>query len=230
MFKIFSLIFLLSPSLFAGSVSVQGECFKTVAPDKASITFNIEHLEKDVESATQKTVDKYNQLKSKIKSLKLNDAQIETSAYRVSTQNKWINGKQIFEGYRALQSLTLETSDLSKVGKSIEVANRLKVKNIGQLTHTISTKLRRKTESECLKEASLDAQKKARTLAKSLGAKLGKVQKISEYEQAVSGPQPRMMMESLGMNKVRGGGATSPSIDVGKRDIQKYINVTFELI
>lgn len=211
------------------TIVVSGHCQRKVAQDRVSVTITAEFLEPNATTASQKTTQTYNQLRDKIKKLNLKDAEISTTEYSLNEDIQWIKNTQKSMGFRARQSLNVETSEMNKIGEALKVAQDLGIKRISGLSTFVSPELLKSEREACLEEAFKNAKSKADRLAKISGVKIGSVLKMNESGTSTPDfPQPRfkaaMMMDAATESA---GGA--PAIDSKSELIQTQLEVIFQL-
>jgi uncharacterized protein YggE len=211
------------------SITVTGSCEKQLTSDRGSVILTVEHTDKNVKIATQKTTEVYNKLKKEIESLKLAKAELETVEYSVNEHKEWENNKNISKGFKARLGLKISTSEIARLGEVLIKANELAVTDVGALNSYVSDELFKAQEQDCLKIAAKDALKKAETLASSLDAKVDGVLEINQGQLASPAPfQPRFMHKSSRMVEAMSADA-APEISGGKQNYKIEISVTFKI-
>lgn len=211
------------------TVSVEGECEKSVTPDRASLVLTIENIDKSVKVANQKTSDTYAHVKKDVESMNLKSVELRTTEFNVNEHKEWENQKMISKGFKSRMGLFIATDDLNKIGDVMVVANKHGVQEVGSLNMFISDSKLKNLKDDCLKEASYDAKRKADVLAKALGTKVLEVLTISET--ATSAPLPRPMPMMRGAMKMMSADAemASPTVEAGKEKFNLKIYTTFKI-
>lgn len=210
------------------SIQVQGECHKKLLSDRASVQITVEIKEKGLESATEKLAKKYNQLQKKIKDLKLEDLEIKTTHYQVNPEYNWANNKREFIGYLASMGLQIETSEIDRLPLAFGIATELSISNVGNLNTFLSSDLIKKEYRKCLGVALLDAESKAKMMAKTLKLEIGAALAISEGpEQNINPPIP---IHTMGFKSMQASSLeSSPEISPSKETFKTQVSVIFEL-
>ena len=224
------LLILISFSTYAEdkirSVKVFGECDKKLETDRGSITVTVTNTHADIKKATWETTDTYNKFKAQIMSLDLKDKEVETVNYNVYEKKEWTRKKYVFKGYTAEMGLKISTSEVSRVGEIIKLANKFKISKIGSLTTFVSKKLQKEEYTKCLSVASANALEKAKKLAGALSAEIGKVMTINETGASRTSPVPiRHHRMEMAMAK----SAEAPQITGKKVDFNVRVDVEFML-
>lgn len=229
--KWFILIYFISLPVLAEHdrlVTVSGECSMQVIPDRGSITATIDHLNKEVKIATQKTAEVYNKFKKEIENLGLKNMELKTTEYQVFEQKDWEKDKHVSKGYRARMGLNISTEEISRLGDIMNVAAKIGVTEVSSLNTYVSDSKLKSLESQCLKEAALDARKKADTLASALNAKVKEVVNITNADVSLPIPRPfergAMMQKSMAMMD-----SAPPSVEAGKEKYSLKIQATFRM-
>ena len=227
--KFFALIsFLISSSVMASSsfVNVTGRCQIKVIPDQASLSFTAESLEKDQQKAVAKMTAQMNSLTEKMKALKLKDTILETSGYNVYEQRDWENNKMISKGYRASLTLTVTSSDITRMGEAISEGSKVGITNVGNLRTFLSLEKEQAEYLKCLDIAAADARAKAEQLTRKLKAKLGDVLEIFERAQS---SRPAPVYERAMMSLKSNSDAAPVSVEAGEQVLSTQIEVKFSL-
>lgn len=113
----------------------------------------------------------------------------DLSAGQVSVEKdyKWVKNTQVFQGYRATQSLTLRLKDLRRLGALMEDFSEGKITRISGIWygHSSLDSLEREAEAKALANARLSAEK----LCLGLGGTLGDAIEVTNYP-PVQGESP----------------------------------------
>ena len=176
------------------TIEVTGNGEAHVAPDVASLNLAIEtHAATAQESAGQnaalakKVVDAL--------TAKLNGkGKVWTGGYSLYpeySESPQPNQKPAVTGYRAENSITVETGEIGMLGGLIDTAIQAGANRINFLNFTLRDESQARSQAIAL--AAKDAQTQADSLAKSLGVKLGPVVKATTEAEARPMPVMRMM-------------------------------------
>lgn len=205
-------------------VKVFGECNKRLETDRGSIVVTVTNTEKDIKKSTWKTTNTYNKFKSSIMALDLKDKEVETVNYNVFEKKEWTRKKYVSLGYTAEMGLKISTSEISRIGDIIKLANKFEIKKIGSLNTFVSKALQKKEYTNCLSTASKDALEKAKRLASVLSAKVGKVLTINETR-TIDRPPIRHRRMEMAMAK----SAVAPDVTPSKIDFTVRVDIEFQL-
>ena len=205
-------------------IQVQGRCQTKVSPDRAMITFTAENQSKNQKEAFAKTNQQINNLKEQIKKLNLEKLELKNSSYTVYPVREYEKEKVVDKGIRVSLSLEVMTSQIERIGETLELASKEGITNVGSLGTFLSQEKNQAEYLKCLDVASDDARAKAKQLAKKLDVGLGQVVRVIESPATVSTPvyHERAMMKSA-MSDAGG----SPAIEPGTQEFSTTIEVSF---
>jgi uncharacterized protein YggE len=213
-------------SVSNNTIDVAGQCEKKVMPDRGQITFTIVELQKEPSSAAQKLSARSEKLMEALKKLTLKDSAVTTTGITLQERKEYENNKYVSKGFEARTSISLQTSEIEKLGKAFSVAGSQNVDNIESFSTFLSTAKFNTEYNDCLEDAVKNARLKADRLAKAAGAQVGAVEQISE-SQAPSQPHP------VPFAKMQMASAASESMDmpvaVGNQDFKVSVFVRFKV-
>lgn len=206
------------------TITVSGSGDVSAAPDRAVVTLGVEARGSD-QRATQTEVEQV--VRDFLKAtgeLGIDKKDVKTAQLNIRPEYDWSKGNnRRLIGYYVHRSLQVQLDDLSKLGLLLERATDLGVNQASppELESSRKDDLMR----EALAKAAVNARENARTVARTLDAKVGKVRKISTTNVSFQPPPgPRMMaMES----RAKGGADT---FEVGEIKFNADVTVEFDLI
>jgi uncharacterized protein YggE len=127
-------------------------------------------------------------------------------------------------GYRADNSLVVETSSFDVIGPFIDTAVAAGATQLGQLTFALRDD--RKARGDALVAAANDAQMRAQTVARAMGVKIKRLLKIVVIGEIQAQPQPyRLMAASVGAPQM----AVPTPIKPGEITVSATITVLYDL-
>ncbi|MFZ1122433.1 MAG: SIMPL domain-containing protein [Candidatus Binataceae bacterium] len=214
------------PPQEARTIEVTGNGEAHVAPDVASLNLAIEtHAATAQQSAGQnaalaeKVVDALNtKLQGKGK--------VWTGGYSLYPEysdSSRPNDKPVVTGYRAENSITVETGEIGMLGGLIDTAIEAGANRINFLNFTLRDESQARGQAIAL--AAKDAQTQADALAKSLGVKLGPVVKATTVWE--NRPMPVMrMMAGVGASATMG--APTP-VQPNEVTVPATVSITYQI-
>ncbi|MEM2094041.1 MAG: SIMPL domain-containing protein, partial [Candidatus Bathyarchaeia archaeon] len=166
---------------------VNGNGFATADPDKVKISLGIITQAKTSEEANSQNAHILSQLLSRLANAGIPKNHVETSAYNIYPIFEYPEkGQAVLVGYRAEHQILVtvvsaEVGQLGvKSGEVIDLAVSVGVNQVYGIQFAVSDSVLKELGNLALKNAVLDAQSKAETVANTLGIKLSGVHTISE--------------------------------------------------
>ena len=208
----------------ARTIEVTGNGEAHVAPDVASLNLAIEtHAATAQQSAgqnaalAQKVVDA---LTTKLQG----KGKVWTGGYSLYPEynEPRPNEKAVVTGYRAENSITVETGEIGMLGGLIDTAIAAGANRINFLNFTLRDESQARSQAIAL--AAKDAQTQAESLAKSLGVKLGPVVKATT--EAENRPMPVMRAGAMAMNASMG--APTP-VQPNEVTVPATVSITYQI-
>jgi uncharacterized protein YggE len=231
-FRLFSLALLAAAGLAAADappdrvVTVSGSGEIQVAPDKALVMVAVEARNPTLQTAQQevnRTVERFLALCDE---LHIPRQQVQSSSANVQAEFDWNNEthERRMLGYFVSRQIQVDLRDLDRLGPLMEKAVEIGVNQVSppQLETTRAEALRR----EALSKAADDARLSAEALAKTLGARVGKVRRIASSDVGLQPPQP--MERGVAMMAKAGGGAET--YETGQIRINAEVTAEFDLL
>ncbi len=212
------------PPQSARTIEVTGNGEAHVAPDVASLNLAIEtHAPTAQQSAgqnaalAQKVVDA---LTTKLQG----KGKVWTGGYSLYPEynEPRPNEKPVVTGYRAENSITVETGEIGMLGGLIDTAIDAGANRINFLNFTLRDESQARSQAIAL--AAKDAQAQADSLAKSLGVRLGPVVKATT--EAESRPMPVMRMGAMAMSSSMG--APTP-VQPNEVTVPATVSITYQI-
>ncbi len=203
------------------TVDVMGEGFVKVVPDEVTINVQVENKGKDPQELKKKNGFVINEVLSFIKSMKIDDKNVQTEYVRLNKNFDYQTKKY---SYVANQSISIYLKDL-KLYESL--MNGLIGRGINRIDGiSFSSSKINELKSEARIKAMENAKMKADEYAQVLKQSIGKAVSISEFNNTnYPGPVNRkaMMMSS------DASGMEQQTISVGEIEINTKVNVSFLL-
>lgn len=205
------------------TVTVQGEGKVTVRPDVAETNMGMIAEGKTVAEAQQKNTEVMNKLLAGLKSIGIEDKDIQTANYTVSPLYDYTEGVQTLRGYGVSQDVRVKIRKVENANKVLGLAGEVGATNVSGLQFTIDD--RETYVNEAREKALADARAKAQNLANQLGVSMVRVVGYDENE---AGSYPGPMYSMMGDARV-GEVMAAPSIESGSTEVKLQVRVTFEI-
>ena len=172
------------------TITVSGNGFAEVEPDRATLRMSIVAREATLSAAQKAAADVTNKVLKMTDRMDIDRDQVDTTGASVRPDYRWNREKeeQELRGYIAERQITVEIEDLEKLGAIIEGAVGTGVNQVSP--PQLDSSKRKETYREALRAAVADAKANASTLADSLGAGLGQVISINTGANAPRPPVP----------------------------------------
>ena len=153
----------LRPSAVPREMTVTGNGEVVAKPDYVQIQIEVRTEGKDVSAAQQENAAIMNRVIASLVALNIPREAIQTTAYTISPNYDYIEGRQVFRGYEVQNAITVKITDISQVGTVIDTA----VENGANHVSAIQFKIDDSDAyyRQALQLALIDAQGKAKSMA-----------------------------------------------------------------
>lgn len=161
-------------------ISVSGEATVTVTPDRADLTLGLEAQAVTAQAAQRKNTETMEKVLAALEAAGVERKDIRTAGYTLMPLRRW-DGKtnrEIREGYRSTNLVTVTTEKLDQVGKLADLAVAAGANQVQEIAFTVAD--RGKGREEALGQAVARARERAGRMARAAGVRLGKVKTMSE--------------------------------------------------
>jgi len=220
--------FILQSKASENTVTAEGFATIKVNPDLAAIYFRAETIGSSAKEAKDRNAEIANDAVRLLIKAGIPENSIQTLDFNVYPDYSWIDGKQVFKGYKAVQSfkVKLEAQYIDKAGATIDAgvdAGAL----IDHIDFELSTAKQNEYKAEALKQASQDAKTKAEAIASGLNKKVGKVISVHSID---FGYYPWQIYRYSEESNVAEAKATFANIKPSEKEINARVSVVFEII
>ena len=177
---VFTISVALSQETKQRTIAVTGQAEVEVKPDIAEITFDASSTKPEIIAAKSEVDDLLQKLIKVFKELGIEEKDISASRLYISPEYDYEAGRRVFKGHKVTRSAHIRLRDLDKLDallqKSIE-AGAMRVSSF-QLLSSEEEHLR----EEAFRLASAAAKKRAASLAREFGVRIGKVLRIKQFD------------------------------------------------
>lgn len=206
-------------------VMVAGDSIVQAQPDTAILTLSVVTQNRTALLAQQNNATQVDAVVRALKAVAGPGAEVKTSGYSVQPQRVYKEGQPpVITGYEVRNSVTVTTSDLTKVGAIVDAAAQAGSNDISGIAFTLRQD--RSARNRALSEATDEAVSKARIIASALGGKVVRIVEVQEEGFQQRPPTPVYQYEmSAGMQAAK----VATPIEVGSLEITSRVQVIAEV-
>jgi uncharacterized protein len=148
-----------------------------------------------------------------------------TSAFSISPNYNYSQGRNIITGFTATNSIQIESSHINNTAKWIDTAIGRGANNVNDVEFTLSDKKLEETKNLLIKEAISNARTKADIAASSLGLKVIGVKSASLNESEISPTQP--LITAMPYTSTAGAAKTTTPIISGQEQVSTNVSIIY---
>jgi uncharacterized protein YggE len=120
------------------TLKVNGKGTVLVEPDTAVITLGVITDNAQLEAAQKENTEKTSNVINSLIQLGIPEEDIQTQAYQIQPMYDYIDGKQVFRGYRVNHSLKVTVRNIAEAGKVIDTAVRAGANYVSSINFILS--------------------------------------------------------------------------------------------
>lgn len=167
-------------------VAVSGNGEVRTAPDRAQLSASVFVVDADIRQAEDQVNAVARRYLDAVRALGARDNQIQSAGASIQPEYVWDQEArtQKLVGYRVARAITVQINDLDKLGAYLLAATKAGVNQVQP--PVLESSKAADFKDQALVRAAQDAERRARLLAETLGAKLGPVRNV----QAMDGQAP----------------------------------------
>ncbi|MEM2815857.1 MAG: SIMPL domain-containing protein [Candidatus Bathyarchaeia archaeon] len=165
------------------SIMVTGSGTASMKADKATVVLGVQTEDKSASEAVRLNAEAMNRVISALKSLGISEENMKTvsySVYPVYASQVYDNKEERVTGYRVVNMISVETFNVSLVGKVIDVAVANGANQLQGVTFGLSEEKQYALRRQAYLRALGDAEDKAKLIAETLGLSITGVAYVSE--------------------------------------------------
>ncbi len=205
-------------NLSEGEIKVIGEGIVTIQPDKGSVKLGVEIENKELMKAQTDNAKAISSIMNALQQIGVSAEHIQTDQFTIYPMYDYVDGKQIFRGYRVEHLLRITVSNLENIGLVVDTAVEHGANRVSNISFQVSNSA--EVYRVALKKAVEDAVKKAYTIAKSFNLSIVPTpRKITEEKMALREPSPLYEMQMVK--------AASTEIEPGTTEIRSVVTAIF---
>lgn len=154
-------------------MTVFGEGRVSVKPDIATVSIGFTNEGKQLEMVQQENAKISQQIINSIKSMGISSKDIQTQSYNVNVEYDYVEGKQVFRGYRVTNILSITIREFTKVGAVIDSAVKAGANIVNDINFLVSSS--DKYYEKALRISLENAQRKAFAMAEKLKVRVNPI-------------------------------------------------------
>lgn len=154
------------PTSVSREIIVTGNGEIDAQPDSAQVLIEVRTEGKDVSQAQQENAVIMNRVISSLVALNIPREAIQTTAYTISPNYDYIEGRQVFRGFEVQNAITVQIADISRAGTVIDTAIQNGATNVSSLQFKVENS--DAYYERALQLALINAIEKAKTLAETM--------------------------------------------------------------
>lgn len=198
-------------------ITVGGDAIVQAQPDTAIVTISVVTQAKSAIDAQQQNATKTDAVVRALKTAAGTGAEVKTSGYSLQPMRVYReNQPPTITGYEARNTVTLTTSELTKLGNIIDAAGQSGANDISGISFTLRQD--RPARDRALQEATQEAMNKAKVMAQAIGGRVVMIAEVQE-EGFQRPPQPVYQAEAFMKRD-----ASTP-IEVGSLDVTSRVQL-----
>ncbi|MGG0716532.1 SIMPL domain-containing protein [Robertmurraya massiliosenegalensis] len=202
-------------------IKVIGEGSVTVQPDRASIKLGVEIEDKELRKAQSENAEKISAIIDALHQIGISAEQIQTDNFTIYPMYDYVDGKQVFRGYRVEHLLQITVSEIGNVGLVVDTAVEHGANRVSNISFQVSNPS--EVYQIALRKAVEDAIQKAQTIANTLNINIVPTPKnITEEKTAVRAPAPLYEVQMVK--------AASTEIEPGTQDLRAVVSAIFTTV
>lgn len=173
-------------------MNINGKGMVSVQPDIAVVTLGVETQNRELRTAQNENAITSSRIIAALMRMGIEEEDIKTETYNVSPQYDYVEGKQIFRGYRVIHTFKVTVKNINQTGEIVDAAVAAGANTVSNINFTISNP--RVYYNEALKLALRDAVIKAQNIENSLGVLVNKTPiRITEESQGYTPISERVL-------------------------------------
>lgn len=172
-------IFAAATAVFADSqITVNGTGEIRISADTAVISLGVNARDKDVLKAQQKANESIASIRAVLIENGVKETNINTEYINIYAVYDYQNGEEMLAAYNASSTLSIKVMDMESIGSLIDAAFEAGANTLNGISFSASDT--DEAETEAMKKAVEDANKKAEVLAQASGLKITGIVTINE--------------------------------------------------
>lgn len=195
-----------------------GEGSVLVQPDMAQIVLGVETENKVLREAQSENAQKISTIIQALRNIGIQEEHIQTDNFTIFPMYDFLDGKQVFRGYRVEHLLRVTVIDIKKIGLVVDTAVENGANRVSNIIFQISNS--EGLYQNAIQKAVSDAVQKANTIASQLQIELNPIPiRIIEESKFIEGPVPFSQSQMVK--------SSATEIQPGREEIKAVVTATF---
>ena len=162
-----------------GTIRVSGSARVEIEPDMATFSFTVtERAETTREAQERANVNVQSAYRILTENYGIDASDIATTYMNISPEYSWTDGKQVLQGQRATQTISVTLRDLEALGNVLDSLSEISGISVGSIS--LDSSVRSDSLSSARALAMEDARARAEDYAAAEGLKVGGVSSVTE--------------------------------------------------
>src|SRR5215212_8971779 len=219
----------MSANVTNSTISVSGNAFTKVKPDRVVISIGVETTNKTAKASLAANSELMNKTISSLRNLGVKENETSTSSFTISPNYNYTKSGTILNitGFTVTNSIQIDSSTLANISSWIDAAVASGANSINSIDFRISNDKLEDTKNMLIKDAIANAEEKADIASSALGLKVNGLKSITVGEfDYIQPPQPYMEKRF----DAAGGAApatTATPILAGEQEVSVSVNIVF---
>ncbi|MEK6904339.1 MAG: SIMPL domain-containing protein [Nanoarchaeota archaeon] len=195
-----------------------------VDPDRAVFSARIESLKDTAEEAQNDNSKRSEAVILALKEAGVPAANIQTEYYNIYKREDWTEDGPQFKGYQAQHTLKIIVDNVQDVGRFIDISIKNGADGLDSVNFELSDEKKKEVFKQALTQAGAEAKEKAGIIVSSVGAKLGKIVRVSESS---TNYYPIPIFKDMAV--AESGRAAEAPVQVKQLEVTATISVDYEI-
>ncbi len=211
----------------AGYISLNTSIVKEVEPNYASVIFAVENISDTAQKASDENKKIANTVINAIKSIASQQTDtIKTSGFSVSPiYSSTQQGKRAIKSYKAFNSITVETKDISKIANIIDIAIASGINRTNSLVYSLQNE--KSYCNEIYPEVLKDLKNQAAAIAAAAGTSLDGIKRVSASCNLNNSNRVTLLAKASSSDVIDDSSDSVTPLEAGKVKIKVYISADF---
>jgi len=168
------------------SITANGEGIIKAKPEVASVYMSVEGQGKTAKEAKSKNAAAMNNVIKELKKLGITSEEIQAVSFNLFPIYQYASGKDQnkITGYQASSQILIKTTNIDNLGTIIDTATEAGVNNVQNVVYSVKDE--EAWTLKALEKATLNAQKKAKVMAQTLGLTIKGINNVNELNSYVN--------------------------------------------